>query len=76
MKFLCWIFNHRLTRIAKSRDGSLERLYCGRCRVSFAMYHPCQYFGEWDDEDNEIMNEIHFAKAILLMTAPPRSNEP
>jgi len=53
MKFLCWLFNHKLVREDRSPDGSLECLYCRRCQRFFAMHHPTQWFGEWDGDDDE-----------------------
>lgn len=54
-RVICKILGHRLIRVLKSVDGSLECLACHRCKRRYAMHHPSKWFGEWDHEDTEVL---------------------
>jgi hypothetical protein len=55
---ICWLLNHKLFRWRRSTDGALEQVFCRRCKGVFATHHPTQWFGPWDDEDEQNMSDL------------------
>lgn len=62
--FYCWLFNHDF-RVAQELTDYSRRLYCGRCRKSFAMSDDVEVVVPWDLEF-QLLYQSHGVYLIYL----------
>jgi hypothetical protein len=61
-KIKCKLFSHNLRPVDVSETGSVEKVYCHRCKRYFGMNHSVKAFLLWDNELEQtfvLVNDRH-----------------